>query len=225
VPIPIQSGSLSDRLRRFFRIRGKTSFVLDEVVAPVVIVQDLTKGPYQAGVTPCAGGVTAVIVTPASNSYTMAIILNDKPGSVTEFLPDQFNNRTFSATWFEMQNQPFPATLLGDVNMILVPRAEVFAAGIPDAAAELIAMQSNDGSLKVPVQMFTFPVSMGTGSKLWRGILGDNTNTLGSRRTFDPEPNVTIGKDDALVVRFDGVSGITASPFLNVRGFYQEQPA
>jgi len=60
VPIPIQSASLTERLRKFFRIRGKTGFVLDEVVAPVVLVQDLTLGPYQSGVTPAAGETSGI---------------------------------------------------------------------------------------------------------------------------------------------------------------------
>lgn len=46
MPQPIQDASLSDRLRRFFRLRGRTTFSLDETVVPMVLVEDLSTGRY-----------------------------------------------------------------------------------------------------------------------------------------------------------------------------------
>jgi len=225
VPIPIQSGSLSDRLRKFFRIRGKTGFVLDEVVAPVVLVQDLTEGPYQAGVTPAAG-VQLITLPNPGDFATFVVIMNDKPGSLTPVLDRQFNDRSFSFTYAEAQNISFPVTELDDMKLSLALRADVVAAGVPLAASNLVSIQNNDGTIKVPVEIFTYNVVIPS-TLIWRGLLGDNTNTLGSRRIFDDiKPNITIGPEDALI--FASGTAITAGPvemFFNARGFYQEQPA
>jgi len=215
---------MSDRLRKFFRIRGKTNFSLDEVVAPVVLVQDLTQGPYQAGVTPAAG--QSRLVTTLDNQWSFAVLLNDKPGSLTPVLDKQFDGRSFSFTWFEMQNITLSPAAANNMILRLASRAAVVAAGVPTDARNLFAIQNNDGTLRVPVETFQFNSLAVGGTDIWRGILGDNTNTLGSRRTFDPTPNITIGPKDALVFA-------TGEPMqndgevvqMNMRGFYQEQPS
>jgi len=223
VPYPIQSGSLTDRLRKFFRIRGRTGFQLDEMVAPVVIVQDLTKGPYQAGVSPAAG--VERVLTAGGTPWAFAVILNDKAGSITPVLGNQFEGRSFSFTWVEIQNINFPAGELDNIELRLATRAAVLAAGVPTGAKSLVGIQNNDGSLKLPVEIFTFDSVSIPGADLWRGLLGDNTNTLGSRRAFeDVQPNITIGPDDALVFT-TATSTFGNEIQLAVRGFYQEQPS
>jgi len=223
VPYPIQSGSISDRLRKFFRIRGKTGFVLDEVVAPVVLVQDLTQGPYQAGVTPAAGSVSLITGSGVVGSAA-ALILNDKAGSVTAILGDQFNGRSFSVTFVEIQNTT-ASEALPDIALELFPRADVVAAGVPDFSSVLIDIQENDGTLKVPVEHFTYttPTGLTIVSPIWRGSMGDNINTLGSRRVYEPEPKITIGPKDALVF-ISAITAVSQVLRINVRGFYQEQP-
>jgi len=225
VPYPIQSGSITDRLRRFFRIRGKTGFQLDEIVVPTVLVQDLTLGPYQAGVTPAAG--EARLLTSLGNLWSFAIIMNDKLGSLTPRLGAQFKDRTFSFTWAEIVNIDVPASEMASLFLRLSTRADVLAAGIPSASSQLISIQSNDGSLKVPVEIFEFGATDIPGAQIWRGLLGDNTQTLGSRRTFEiVKPNITIGPDDALVFTTQNATAVGGeSVQINVRGFYQEQPA
>jgi len=225
VPLPIQSGSITDRLRNFFRIRGKTAFALDEIVAPVVLVQDLTKGPYQAGVTPCAG--RQEVITNTGSLWSIALLLNDKAGSLTPVLGNQFQGRSFSLTWAEIQAKDVstPGDLL-DIQIALGKRSDVVAAGVPTGARVMTQIQGNDGSLSVPVEMF-FYNNASLGSEIfWRGLLGDNTNALGSRRTIDAEPSVTIGPEDAIII----TTGIIATAggeiiYTNYRGFYQEQPS
>jgi len=226
VPFPIQSASITDRLRKFFRIRGKTSFSLDEIVAPVVLVQDLTKGPYQSGVTPAAGAIKTFVG--AAGSFSFAFLLNDKPGSITPVLDRQFDDRTFSFTWAEIANVnvPIGITPLPDLALRLASRADVLASGVPTAAASFVSIQENDGKVRIPVEVFVFDAALIPGVDIWRGVLGDNTNTVGSRRTFpDVQPNITIGPKDALL--FVSLTG--AAPGTDVavaaRGFYQEQPA
>jgi len=223
VPYPIQSGSITDRLRKFFRIRGKTGFALDEMVAPVVIVQDLTKGPYQSGVTPAAG---SIFFAPPASTWSVAVLLNDKPGSITPVLGAEFISRTFSFLWAEQQQTDFDVTQLASLSLRLSTRQQVITAGVPISSTTLFSIQNNDGSLTVPVEMFALPDQI-VGAVIWNGIMGDNVNTLGSLRRFeDIQPNITIGPDDALVFN----SGIAAAGGIermrvNVRGFYQEQPA
>jgi len=215
---------MSDRLRKFFRIRGKTGFVLDEVVAPVVLVQDLTEGPYQAGVTPAAGALR--LTTGALGSFSFAIILNDKPGSITPVLDAQFDNRSFSFTWAEISNVTLPSVDLANLRLRLAKRSDVAAIGVPTTAASLVSIQENDGSIAVPVEIFGFDTALIAGADIWRGLLGDNTNTLGIRREFDNlQPTITIGPDDALL--FVATAGVATGGDIDwaVRGFYQEQPA
>jgi len=225
VPFPIQSGSITERVRKFFRIRGKTAFTLDEVVAPVVIVQDLTIGPYQAGVTPCAGELQFDLIAAQNSVY--ALILNDKLGSVTEVLGRQFDDRSFSVTHFEMQNagSVLPLEVISQLQFFLAPRAVVFA-GVPNKSAFLTSIQNNDGTQGVPIEHYGFDAGLGLGDKIiWRGLLGDNNNTLGSRRTLEPIPNITIGPKDALCLRNGIVPTTDQQLFISIRGFYQEQPA
>jgi len=222
MPFPIQSGSITERLRKFFRIRGKTSFSLDEMVSPVVLVQDLTQGPYQAGVTPCAG---TLINTLTTSPWSFVILLNDKVGSITPVLDTQFKDRSFSVTWIDFQNATgIPAIELANLRLKLSTRAQIVAAGVPTDSEQLVQIQNNDGSRGVPVEIFTYAVEV-LGRSIWRGVLGDNINTLGSIRTLaDITPNLTLGPDDALVLT--GADDISAgSLFLSIRGFYQEQPA
>jgi len=223
MPYPIQSGSITDRLRKFFRIRGRTGFQLDEMVAPVVLVQDLTKGPYQAGVTPCAGQIR---INVGISSFSACVLLNDKPGSLTPVLGPDFDNRSFSFTWAQILNIDNLATEMDDLSLELVKRADVIAAGVPVGAESLFSIQNNDGSLSVPVEIFTFPGPAIPGQPIWRGVLGDNVNTLGRQQTFeDIQPNITIGPEDALMWAQNFTPAAANDSQLNIRGFYQEQPA
>jgi len=191
------------------------------MVAPVVLVQDLTAGPYQAGVTPAAG---TAIITALSSSWAAAIVLNDKPGSLTPVLDRQFNGRSFSFTWVELQNVGLLAADLSALRLRLVPRATVVALGVPLGATSLVGIQENDGSQKVPVEIFNYSAEL-AGTDIWRGTLGDNQNTPGIRRTFDNiQPNITIGPEDALVFTTAIASTLTGTLDISVRGFYQEQP-
>jgi len=226
VPYPIQSGSITDRLRKFFRIRGRTTFALDEIVAPVVMVQDLTKGPYQSGVTPAGG--TRQLNPNVGQAWTFAILLNDKLGSVTEVLDRQFDNRSFSFTWAELINKSAAPTVDGflDLGMAVVPRSLIFGAGIPQTSSQLISILDNDSTQKVPVEIFGFLEQLSfPNSNLWVGTLGDNVNSPGSTRTWDDiQPNITIGPTGALIIA-GGDLPSSASVAVSLRGFYQEQPA
>lgn len=195
----------------------------------MVLVQDLSKGPYQSGVTPGAGTARATISAGAQR-WSFAIMLNDKPGSVTPVLPRQFNNRTFSFTMAELQNIDLGALENDDIYLTIVDRATVVA-GTPITADNLISIQGGDKKPPgiIPVEIFTFRTQLGAAfPRIWQGAIGDNTNTLGSRRLFDNiQPNITIGPNEALVFstnKDQGVGGIFGM-FASVRGFYQEQPA
>lgn len=47
MPTPIQSSSITAKLRSFFRLRGRQIFTLDETTVPMVTVEDLTGAPYR----------------------------------------------------------------------------------------------------------------------------------------------------------------------------------
>jgi len=230
VPYPIQSGSISDRLRKFFRIRGKTSFSLDEMVAPVVLVQDLTKGPYQAGVTPAAGAarLTAAPGPGPTDGWSFGVMLNDKPGSITPVLDLQFDERSFSFTWAQIENAGgFAVGELDELELKLTTRANVIAAGVPTDSQRLVSIQGSDKARDIPVEIFEWDFVSISGKLLWRGLLGDNTNTVGRTMIFEEIiPSITIGPEDVLVFTTRNVNAQTAGEIrMAVRGFYQEQPA
>jgi len=227
MPIPIQLGPMSDRLRKFFRLRGKTSFMLDEVVAPVVLVQDLTIGPYQAGVTPCAATIRwQVDASPIISA--LVIVLNDKAGSPTPVLGDQFEGRSFSVTEIALQNAS--QQLFSDLRVKVASRQQALN-GLVSVAASFASIQNNPGNVTVPVELFGFDAGVGTGGlSIWRGILGalgvtPSENEL-SMRNILPQPNMTIGPNDALILEnFTPGTGGNDAIFISVRGFYQQQPA
>lgn len=47
MPIPIQQGGIADRLRNFARLVGRAGTALDEIVVPVLQVQQLDQPPYR----------------------------------------------------------------------------------------------------------------------------------------------------------------------------------
>jgi len=221
MPYPIQLGPLTDRLRKFFRLRGKTGFMLDEVVVPVALVQDLTKGPYQSGITPCGTGFT--FRGGLTGNPALGIVMNEKPGSLQPLLPN-FQDKTFSLTWLSI------AAVAGntgdiDLQVFLVPRANL-AAQVPSASRRMISIQNNDGTLTVPVELFEFDtggISTPSASELWRSTLADPTSatsTFDPVLQYEPEPNVTIGTKDAIVLVMLGNSQLIN---VSLRGFYQQQ--
>jgi len=160
----------------------------------------------------------------------LAILLNDKAGSITPILGDQFADRSFSFTWVELQNRNVQGVtqFVDDIQFSIVRRAAVVAAGVPDSNAVLQEIQTIKSLGPIPVEMYGYDDGPATGEVTWRGILGDNTNTLGSRRTLEPTPEITIGPDTALLLRvpagsLDQTAGASIS--VSVRGFYQQQPA
>ena len=199
------------------------AFALDEIVAPVFVIQDLTAGPFLAGVTPASGTINVGISTSLPSSF--ALILNDKAGSVTDVLGDQFDGRSFTVTNVEIQNKNILLTeALEDLQLSVASRANVFA-GTPTLSNFMPAIQFNPGTKNVPVEMYSFDAGLTGGLMIWRGILGDNTNTLGTRRTLEPEPGVTIGPDDAIILRNNVSPSSPQNLQVTIRGIYQEQPA
>jgi len=223
MPYPIQLGPMTDRLRKFFRIRGKTAFMLDEVVVPVTLVQDLTVGPYQAGITPFAGTET---IAGTNINQSIAILLQDKPASTTPVLVG-FEGRSASITWIEVQNQNDEE--LG-FTMTLVTRA-AFVAGaiVPVSAFQCISIQNNDGTLQVPVSLQSFgelPVSLPSDGQFWKIRLAGNLTVNGRNGVteYSPDPNLTLSPDDVLILTLTDLPGLGGPIRMNVRGFYQQQP-
>jgi len=216
---------MTERLRKFFRIRGKTAFALDEIVAPVVLVQDLTQGPYQAGVTPAAGTIFFTVIQAGGTG--VALVLNDKAGSLTPILDSQFDNRSFSVTNIDLQifdDNVLAVVAMRDILISVHSRIAVASAGVPDVSASLFSIQNNDGSLAIPVELFAFEAGLGPGSGILRTALGDNINAAGAQRTIEPVPQVTIGKSDALVMSFQASAVTDQQIFVSIRGYYQSNP-
>jgi len=194
------------------------------MVAPVVIVQDLTKGPYQSGVTPAAGTGFLDSGVAVGTNQALAMLLNDKAGSLTPVLGPEFDGRSFSFTWMEIQNfsdEAYPGLFLR-----VVPRSVVVALGVPDSAERTFSIQQNFNEQAVPVESFGYNSVVATGAAIiWRGILGDNLNVIGSRRTLEPEPQITIGPKDALLLSTTTPVAVQRNAIVSFRGYYQEQPS
>lgn len=219
MPLPIQVGSVTSRLRNFFRIRGRSKFLLDEIVVPTVQVQDLTKGPYQAGVTPGAG--TGQITTNVLGGSQVAILLNPT-GALVAVLPElDFEGRSFSITELECINRG--GGTFTSMRWLMTPRANVLAAGAPTALFQLQPVQEGDGIRRIPVVIVTFASGgiITTNPDFYNGGPAAN-GSAGSRIRPLMRPEHTIGPAQALVI--EDQSLVTSVLSFNVRGFYQEQP-
>jgi len=196
--------------------------VLDEVVAPVVLVQDLTKGPYQAGVTPCIGTLTWSVLIAGTSSWLL--LLNDKIGSVTPDLGIGFAGRSISISWIEIQNSTTAIEAIPDLQLRLGKRENALL-GVPTVSDQMTSILENDGVARVPVEQFNMSSGVQGGRLIWRGQLGDNLNTLGSRRIIEPEPQLVLGPRDVLILTTTNTFTADQALRVNIRGFYQEQPS
>jgi len=216
VPLPIQVGSVTDRLRRFFRIRGRSSFQLDEIVVPVTMIQDLSKGPYQAGVSPASGHDTlasgignqlAILINPNQTLPIQANLANDI----------NFIGRSFTITGLQVAGQD-GSNIRCRVG--LVPRANVTAANVSTIQG-VNKTQDTPGFPPVPVVIvgvvaiafIIFPAVQET----WQ--MGQVPREPLSM--IIPPQGITIRSTEALVLETPVASGVLD---VNVVGFYQEQP-
>lgn len=217
MPIPIQLGSLTTRLRNFLRIRGRVRLMLDETVVPTVQVQDLTVGPYQAGVTPAAG----TIPSPGTVGGQVLIYMN--PDAAALIAPNldedqRFIGRSFSFSALEFFRRGTGATRY---RVGMVPRAAITAATLA-TRKQLVSVQGGRGLQLVPVILATvavvpfviFPVP-----QEWyhREAVAatDPTNAIVPSR-----PETVLDRFSAIVIE-ETVAGAIFDT--NVRGFYQEQ--
>lgn len=221
MPLPIQLGSLTDRLRKLFRITGRTRFALDETVVPVVVVQDLTVGPYQAGVIPAAGTISFQTLTAGSQ---VAIMMN--PGSVAllDTETDEFRGRSWTTDILELLNRSAEflvwSAFIVDRNTAIPPIA------VPASIVSLVETQLNRfGDRRVPVVLAEYPgglIVTPAAKRIWQQA----TNSTGTARdSFRLPPGIVLGPTEALV--FDNPFGPAAASnaILNASGIYQPQPA
>jgi len=80
MPTPIQSSSITNKLRSFFRLRGRQIFTLDETSVPVVIVEDLTTAPYRENhQVRFSIGVVKDLVAPSGAARDGYVLINTTP--------------------------------------------------------------------------------------------------------------------------------------------------
>ena len=225
MPLPIQVGSVTQKLREFFRIRGRSKFMLDETVVPVVQLQDLSKGSFQAGITPTAWTQSQV----GAAGRQFVITLN--PDAVLPLVADlttdiRFIGRSFSMTHLTLVNRTVNNAR---VRVGIVPRGTVIVPTGAGAAKQAIAVQIRElrtalpGVMLVPVVLATVPaipfVIFPAANEFYRGDLGANSELV----IPTDNPATTIDLSAAIVIEeLLGVGGGTWD--VNVRGNYQEQP-
>jgi len=220
MPIPIQLGSLTTRLRNFLRIRGRVRLQLDETVVPTVQVQDLTVGPYQAGVTPAS--MTQNAVGRAGRQFVVFLNPDATMPPDADLSEDlRFIGRSFSITQLSIYNR----TVNGDrVRIGLVPRANITVPVIA-AAKQFIRVQNGSGLQRVPVVIgsivaipFTiFPATQ----EVFRGELPPTVAGAPIKVPLN-DPPITLESTDVVVIELIlGVGGGTWE--VNVSGVYQEQ--
>lgn len=215
MPIPIQIGSITDRLRKFLRIRGRVRLSLDETVVPTVQVQDLTAGPYQAGVQPAAAS--------SAQNFTigrqMVIYLNPDAGLVPA--ADLTTDTRFLGRSFTLESLMFISDAVAEIRVGLVPRGSLLAATIT-AVKSLIRVQDGNGIATVPVQMGVIPaipfVIFPAVQEFWSGqfLLREPLNVNAA------PPPTTIRSSEVIVIEAIINSG---NMDVNVRGTWQEQPS
>jgi len=225
MPIPIQVGSLTDRLRNFLRIRGRVRLQLDETVVPTVQVQDLTKGPYLAGVQPCAG--TFNQVKPIGPPTQFVIYLNPDgaiPPAANLTTDIRFIGRSFTLQSLSMTPR---SAVQYRWRVGLVPRALMLGATI-GATRQLISVQNGRGILdRVPVvigSIVAIPfVIFGATSEFFQQSGGFDVASFSIPVDVPTlNPGTTITSEQVIVI--EEVIGGVGVPDINVRGVYQSQP-
>jgi len=219
MPIPIQLGSLTTRLRNFLRIRGRVRLQLDETVVPTVQVQDLTRGPYIAGVQPAAGtlvssgtvgGQTVIFLNPTATLPMVASLAAD----------DRFAGVSFSITALELRQR---VAGLSRYRVGIVPRTLLTAATLVTSrlCVDVSAKLQTPVLTTVPVLIATVPVIplvvFGAANEWWHG----ETTLAGELASVPQFPATTIDRESALIIEFLVANALTD---VSVRGTYQTQP-
>lgn len=224
MPIPIQLGSLTTRLRNFLRIRGRVRLQLDETVVPTVQVQDLTVGPYQAGVTP--SGVSINMGGAVGRQFVVFLNPDTAIPPAADLTEDiRFIGRSFSITGMQLINR---TVNLGRIRVGLIPRGSLGAPTL-SAIKQLIPIQNGNGLQRVPVVVGTiiaipfaiFPAAQ----EIFRGELYPNVGAGAVGPTIIPagDPEITLESTDVLIVEeLLGIGGGVMD--FSLRGVYQEQP-
>jgi len=219
VPIPIQLGSLTTRLRQFLRIRGRVRLQLDETVVPTVQVQDLTVGPYLAGVQPAAG----TLPSPGVVGGQVCLFFNVSGTAFEPILPElPFAGRSFTLTGLQIVRRTQGAIR---IRIGTVPRTTLSASTF--ATIRLLRdVQEQTGFGTVPVVLATvaaIPFVVLAAAVEW--FHEEMTLGLGDGETVmhvPMAPGNTIDQAVAIVIE-ETVAGALFD--VNVRGVYQQQPS
>lgn len=227
MPLPIQLGSLTDRLRKLFRIVGRTRFTLDETVVPVVVVQDLTQGPYQAGVLPAAGGLIWDNLL-VGGSQCVILLNPDDVALLLNLAFLDFEGRSWTSESLTVWNRS--TNFLASVQ-VHITRRDLLPGPAGDIH-QLVQTQQNlpadipttpPGAHVVPVVLAEFPaggIVVNADQLIMEGNVGAVTSAT-DRLTIPP---FILGPAEMLVVT--SVTGPVAnnSMFLNASGFYKQEP-
>jgi len=221
VPIPIQVGSLTDRLRNFLRIRGRVKLQLDETIVPTVQVQDLTRGPYLAGVKPCAGTLDIAVPVGAPSQFVIYLNPDATLPAVADLTTDiRFVGRSFTATAIELTQR---GSVVFRWRAGLVPRA-LFTGATVTAAKQLISVQDGRGILdRVPVVIGTIIaapfVILGLTSEFFEAT---QRGVEAAPLIMPSDPGTTITSEQVIVL--EQLNAGPGNVDLNVRGIFQSQP-
>lgn len=221
MPIPIQLGSLTERLRRFLRIRGRVRLSLDETVVPTVQVQDLTRGPYLAGVEPCAGNL--VLVSPAGAPSQWVIYLN--PDAALLPAADLTTDLRFVGRSFTVQSLYISqrTSVNYRYRVGLVPRG-IMLGGTFTVTKQLLSVQDGAGVLDtVPVIIGTIVAAPFVPFAAPNEFFTATNNGVPEIPIVMPSlPGTTITTEQAIVI--EQVNAGAGTSDLNIRGTYQTQP-
>ncbi len=215
MPVPIQDAGLSDRLRRFFKLRGRTSFQLDETVVPVVLLETLS-GPYYPIKNIFARGRSSangdIIVAPTFQSqaslyfgpFTDPLVKSELPGVFTLDSVQVSLNAGYAALLSPTISQPI------QFQVLVTDKAEILAGVIapPDQEAALTYVSDwplLPGRKRVPV------FAAGWDER----FSGTATGTTIAEFTLGiPAPSGALvgGLSTGLGLAFDGTGAITVAP-------------
>jgi len=216
MPQPIQDAGLSDRLRRFFKLRGRTSFQLDETVVPVVVLETLS-GPYYPiknifarGRSPAKGSAVANTTFQSQAAIYFGPFVDPQVASP---LPGVFTIDSISVSLDELQGTLMTPTVSEPIQfqVLLAAKKEVLlGAGIgpPDFEAGLAYVSdwpTGNTRKRVPVvsaawnERFSGTAAGTTIAEFILGVPGPSTQLVG-------------GLSTGLGLAFDGVGAVIVSP-------------
>jgi len=230
MPTPIQSSSVTAKLRSFFRLRGRQIFTLDETAVPTVSVEDLTQAPYRANhqVRWKTGGGFSIGLIAARNFMicvnTSRAAVMDLAGVPGVAVVEKITLQTGSVATAAVDTRAWVVSLISHQGFLasVEPGAVVtrIATNVDDARNTGAGAGAVEGSVPVRLNGVQENIAPALGTLLRLGQIRIEDEPPGTLTFVLAGEEVTIGDNVALFLRNITPAAVTEKILVNVSGSY-----